>query len=73
MLFFVNQNSKIFTYMAYCTVKCVSLGVPFPGNHCSTFLRFTEEKVAPMGLGGEEETEEKNTERLRKILELHLT
>lgn len=52
--------------MAYCTVKCVSLGVPFPGNHCSRFLRFTEEKMALMGLGGEEETAEKKTEGLTK-------
>lgn len=47
--------------MAYCTEKSASLGVPFPGNHLSTFLRFTEEKMALMGLGGEEETAE--TER----------
>lgn len=46
--------------MAYCTVKCVSSGVPFPGNHCSTFLRFTDEKVTLIGLGGEEDPVEKD-------------
>jgi len=48
------------THMAYCTVKCVLSGVPFPVNQCSTFLRFTEEKVTLMGLGGEVETEEED-------------
>ena len=46
--------------MAYCTVKCVSSGVPCPGNQCTTFHRFTEEKVTLMGLGGDEETEEED-------------
>lgn len=41
----------MFTYMAYCTVKCLSLGVPFPGCHWSTFLRFTDEKMTLTGLG----------------------
>lgn len=59
--------------MAYCTVKCVSSGVPFPGFHCSIFLRFTEKKMALMGLGGEEETGEKKNGRLnlRKIRDTH--
>lgn len=60
--------SKIFTYMAYCTVKCVSSGVPFPGTHCSVFLKFTEEKMTLMGLGGAEETEEEKRKlRFRRI------
>lgn len=48
--------------MAYCTVKCMSSGVPFPENHCNTFLKFTEEKMTLTGLGGDEETEEKDGE-----------
>lgn len=43
----------------------MSSGVPFPGDHCSTFLRFTEEKVTLTGLGEEEETAEKEIEGLR--------
>lgn len=51
--------------MAYCTVKCVSLGVPFPGDHDNTFFRFTEENTTLMGLGREDETGEKEIERFR--------
>lgn len=43
--------------MAYCTVKWVSADVPFPGDQCSKFLRFTEEKTTSLGWGGEDETE----------------
>lgn len=51
--------------MAYWTVKCVSSGVPFPGNQCSTFLRLTEVKMTLSGMGGEEDPEEKDNEKLK--------
>lgn len=50
-MFFKVWNSKMFTYMAYSTVKCLSLGVPLPGCHWRTFLRFTEKKFTLTGLG----------------------
>lgn len=47
----------MFAYMRYCTVKCVSTDVRFPGNHCNVFFRFTEEKLTLIGLPGEEKAE----------------
>ncbi len=46
--------------MAYWTVKCVLSDVPFPGSQCSKFLRLTEERRTLLGLGREEEPEEKD-------------
>lgn len=37
--------------MAYWTVNVALPGVSFAGVHSSTFLRFTEEMIAPVGLG----------------------
>ncbi len=51
--------------MAYWTVKCVSSGVPFPGNQCNTFLRLTEEKMTLSGVGGEEDPEEREDKKLK--------
>lgn len=63
-----------FTNMAYCTVKWLSLDVPFPAVHCRTFLKFTEEKTTLVGPVGEEGTEGKRwkTFNMSNYLELLL-
>lgn len=55
------------THTAYSTVKCVLSGVPFPGNQCRTFLRFTEEKLTFVGFGREEATKGKQVKKFRLI------
>lgn len=55
-----NHISSFKPYIAYWTVNVTLLGVPFPGVHTSTFLRFTEEMMTLVGLGKEAETKRNN-------------
>lgn len=53
--------------MAYCTLYFVSSGVPVPGHHCRTFLKFTEEKVTLLGPRGEERTAGKHVKTIKDL------
>lgn len=55
-----NHISSSKAYTAYCAVNVASPGVPFPGVHSSTFLRFTEEMITLEGLGREVATKRNN-------------
>lgn len=55
-----NHISSSKPYIAYWTVNVALPGVPFPGVHSSTFLRFTEEMMTLVGLGKEAETKRNN-------------
>lgn len=55
-----NHISSSKPYTAYWTLNVASPGVPFPGVHSSTFLRFIEEMMTLVGLGREAETKGNN-------------